>query len=133
MSRFLVLLLGAALLWSTPLHALEVEVSEKSCRQLVEHYPDSSVSADYQPGLDVRGKAVAPADLNSGAEIEPPDEVRFRLTFTPLDDRRYAETSADLGELTVKNNGRVYFQGMALQDEEAYELSRKCQELLKTD
>src|SRR5277367_3400108 len=42
-----------------------VVVSKVACAQVVEHVPDAGVA--YTPGVDVNGKAVAPADLPGSA------------------------------------------------------------------
>src|SRR5690606_18300591 len=50
-----------------------VTLSENDCARLARHYPDPGVA--YQPGRDVRGKAVAPADLAPNGGLILPDAV----------------------------------------------------------
>src|SRR3546814_8619488 len=48
-------------------------LSAEDCTRLARHYPADDVT--YRPGRDVRGKAVAPADLDPGAGLILPDAV----------------------------------------------------------
>src|SRR3546814_15281190 len=48
-------------------------LSAEDCTRLARHYPADDVT--YRPGRDVRGKAVAPADLDPGAGPLLPDAV----------------------------------------------------------
>ena len=50
----------------------EVVITQDTCLQLVEHRPDPDVA--YQPGMDVRGNDVVPADLNAGQKVFIPDQ-----------------------------------------------------------
>jgi hypothetical protein len=66
----LVLLAGPALGQQT------VIITRANCLRLVEHVPAPDVA--YRPGLDVRGRPVAGADLDGGyAHVEPPHEIAF--------------------------------------------------------
>ncbi len=66
----LVLLAGPALGQQT------VIITRANCLRLVEHVPAPDVA--YRPGLDVRGRPVAGADLDGGyAPVEPPHEIAF--------------------------------------------------------
>jgi len=40
-----------------------------------------NIGADYQPGVDVYGRKVAPADLNGGYQIKVPDVIEFPITY----------------------------------------------------
>ncbi len=55
-----------AFLMSAPVWAQETLPPE--CRMIVNHVPDADVS--YQEGVDVRGKPVAPADLNANPMMD---------------------------------------------------------------
>ncbi|WP_119165725.1 hypothetical protein [Algihabitans albus] len=63
---------------------LEVTITRADCSQLVRHLPDADVSADYQPGVDARGKPVAPADLYGANPIELPETFTFLIEVNPL-------------------------------------------------
>jgi hypothetical protein len=68
----LVLLAGPALGQQT------VIITRADCLRLVEHLPTPDV--EYRPGVDVRGRPVAGADLDGGyAHVEPPDAIAFPL------------------------------------------------------
>jgi uncharacterized Zn-binding protein involved in type VI secretion len=47
--------------WAS-LHAAELKMDRRVCDYVKRHVPDADVA--YQPGVDVDGKPVAPADLN---------------------------------------------------------------------
>lgn len=55
----------------------EVSVSLEDCRRLVDHVPSADVA--YQPGVDVDGNAVVPAEGPEGEQplgrIQVPDEI----------------------------------------------------------
>lgn len=61
-----------------------VYVTRSDCMALVRHHPSADVT--YQPGADVHGKYVAPADLpgNNGG-LTLPDKVQFDLKINPMD------------------------------------------------
>lgn len=94
MLRFLVL--GAAVL-ALPSAALaqqaelgsqpvRIVITKLDCSRLIRHVPAADVA--YQPGVDARGRAVAPADMpGSGAGALPnllPDVLEFPLTINPI-------------------------------------------------
>lgn len=60
-----------------------VYVTKSDCMALVRHHP--SADATYQPGADVHGKYVPPADMpGSGVGIALPDKVEFDLKINPM-------------------------------------------------
>jgi hypothetical protein len=108
-----------------------ITVSRSACKALVRHMPDDDVA--YKPGVDVRGKAVAPADLNGGSPIlkSLPKEIEFPVTINFFDYTGIAVPDGVSGEQSIGKityrNGRVYFNGEPLGDE-AYndELIEAC-------
>lgn len=54
-----------------------VTVTAGDCRRVVSHVAAADV--EYRPGLDVRGRKVAPADLGGGPPIVLPDEIAFDI------------------------------------------------------
>jgi hypothetical protein len=58
--------------WAAPASA-EIAISRKDCSRLVNHEPAPDVT--YQPGVDVHGRPVAPADLGGGQQIQLPDVI----------------------------------------------------------
>jgi len=105
-----------------------VKVSEQDCSRLIQHVASSDVS--YQPGVDIRGNSVAPADLNSGPQIGLPDGISFPLTLdmsTRLGLPTDTLGEAALGDVKVTADGKVTFNGQPLTSDEQRELAQKCQ------
>lgn len=171
--------------------AAEVQVSRETCLRLTNYVPDGSVAADYEPGVDSRGRPVAPADYGTTGVIKPPEVYRFDVELNPfprdrvrlqesrlnevdtaialtrreiaamdaagddtsaarsalsnlegeraslLDglsraDRRLGERSKlSVGEVTVTQDGAVFWNGQPLQDPNILILTQKCRELLR--
>ena len=112
--------------------AQTVTVTAEDCARLTQHVPDSDVA--YKPGVDADGDKVAPADLGGGLKIEPPKEFSIPITMDlqeklglPVDSSQYQTQNFTVGNVTVKEDGRAYFNGQPLQDEDAYKLSQACQ------
>ncbi len=129
-----------AVLLATPAVAAEtVTISTADCRRLVAHTP----SADYQPGVDVRGKPVAPADLPGSASIDLPEVIEIPLTVDVakrlgrgedgadvLRSRRGIEGKASLGTLTVKGND-LFWNGRRLQSQDEVLMAEACRSSLR--
>lgn len=79
--------------------AEEVTVTRKDCLQLTRYVPDGSVSADYQPGVDSRGRPVAPADYGTAGVITPPEVYRFQVEVNPFDRDRVRLQESQLNEV----------------------------------
>ncbi len=130
-------LLAAALLAAAQAYAheknAEVIITRADCARLVEHVPAPDVA--YRPGVDAYGRAVAPADLNGGAQIQAPETLRIPIEIDLLDrfgipaNPALYESDIPIGEV-VYRNGRLTFEGQPLQNEAAAELSRRCQNIL---
>lgn len=112
------------------------DVDPRLCQALgVNHRPAPDV--EYVPGVDVRGRAVAPADLpgSYGATRQPLD--RFEIPIT-LDFARRMGFSAgrsaaaakvpgatEVGRLVI-DGGRVTFNGQAVGDSSQAALAAAC-------
>jgi hypothetical protein len=59
-----------------------VYLTRSDCQALVRHHPAAGTA--YQPGVDVHGKYVAPADLPGDQAYKLPDKVEFDLKINPL-------------------------------------------------
>jgi hypothetical protein len=112
-----------------------IRVTKADCARLVKHEPDADVA--YEPGVDVRGNEVAPADLDGGLRIELPETVAIPIEVDLFDrlglpsDRRY-EGDVQVGTVRVDlDDGRATFNGQPLTPEEQHELARRCQEVLR--
>lgn len=62
-----------------------LRIDARVCRRLLEHVPDPDVT--YRPGVDVRGRPVAPADATNWSQFEAlvPDAVTFHIAVDALD------------------------------------------------
>jgi hypothetical protein len=110
-------------------------VDPKLCKALVNYQTPPGVN--YQPGVDVNGNKVAPADLPaSGSQMKLPDKIYIPLTASltkvlNLDTTKYPasvlgpSTEAQLGVFTVEGN-HVSFNGQPLSDAQADELAALC-------
>ena len=131
--RTLVAIAALAFL-ASPALAQQATVSDRECRQLVEH--TASQGATYQPGVSARGRPVAPGDLPSlGGQIQPPESFTIDLktalagnygipSNTPL-----LDPSVAIGKITVEDNGRrVLYNGQPLGGSEMSALAEACRQ-----
>jgi hypothetical protein len=56
-----------------------IRVDKAVCRKVTKHIPDEDVA--YQPGVDVHGKAVVPADVAPQTDYHIEDNFNMRLTL----------------------------------------------------
>jgi hypothetical protein len=115
----------------TPRPALEI--TEADCRALlVEHRPAPDVA--FQPGVDVDGDPVAPADLPGGLEVAPPTtfiipieiDLVDRLGILPAD----FEADALVGTV-LYDDGELFFDGQPLADPARAAIAEACRELVR--
>ncbi|MHB1206148.1 MAG: hypothetical protein ACYCZX_11295 [Rhodospirillaceae bacterium] len=70
--------LAVFLLWPAAAQAAEsVPLSVADCQRLVRHQPRADV--EYKPGVDVHGKAVVPADLGGGYQMQLPETIDIQI------------------------------------------------------
>jgi hypothetical protein len=105
------------------------------CRALVKHTPDADVA--YQPGVDVDGNAVAPADLpGSQTNMKLAQEIEIPLTVSlakvlNLNTSTFPAnqlgpgTEAQLGKFTIEGD-KVLFNGEPLTDTQQDNLAVLC-------
>lgn len=101
------------------------------CREIVRHVPANDVA--YRPGVDVRGRAVASADVGGTVRVEPPEEVVIDLEI-PLRDLigedssgLVAEAQARVGQIAVnRQSGEVRYNGQLLNSDELSGLQTAC-------
>lgn len=103
-----------------PLRAETVAVSPADCAKL----------SAYAAGVSTTGKAVVPADLNGGYQINAPTDfvLPVRVDLKRYygfyeSELRYGEIPA--AEVEVKN-GRVFLNGKAVENADADLLSKAC-------
>lgn len=90
-------------------------VEKMICQQLYIHKPAADVA--YQPGVDVNGNAVAPADLPSeGASIGVPDYIEVPMTVDlaqrlqqPVPEG--VKMEGVIGNLRLYKDGRISYNG----------------------
>lgn len=107
-----------------------VAVAEAECRLLARHMPAADVA--YQPGVDVRGRRVVPADASPHGQIATPQQVALdvsiplrALLFEPQ--RRLAEAEVQVGRLAVDlASNELVFNGRPLTDPELAHLVAAC-------
>ena len=126
---------GAAVLVAIILvHAADaqtVAIRVADCAQLVRHVAAADVAFD--PGLDLQGRAVAPADLGGGVKIEMPGEFSIPITVDlqksfgiPVDSNLFQSQNFTVGVVTWES-GKGYFNGQPLQSEQSSKLAALCQ------
>ena len=135
-------ILSVALLFAAaaPAVAELVVISRADCARVVAHEPAPDV--DYRPGVDARGWAVAPADLDDNVSLDldaddvvvdiavplrafagtPGDETAFTAAGGKIE--RYGAT-ADIGIVTLRG-GLVYFNGQPISPSERARLAAAC-------
>ena len=112
-----------------------VTVKAADCRRVVAHV--AAADTEYRPGVDVRGRKVAPADLGGTPQVEIPDTITFDLQ---LDLERLAGPPPPgpvgevfgrpvLGRISIRGH-QVYFNDRLLGNMAEAELARKCREML---
>ena len=115
-----------------------LKISGKVCNRLVNHQPAADV--EYQEGVDVRGNAVAPADLpGSRFQFNLPENVSFDLALNPLQfagnanlATLFSESSMNFGRINYNlSSGRLTLDGKILGDEEAQLIAEACRNLRK--
>ena len=114
--------------WALPA-AAEIAISRRDCERLVRHEPSADVT--YQPGVDVHGRPVVPADLGGGQQIELPDVIYIPIEVLiqdkygiPANSVLY-DATALVGVVSVRGN-QVYFEDKPLTDPEIAALEDAC-------
>ena len=114
--------------------AERVRVSRADCQKLVRYVPDPGGA--YQPGVDVHGRPVAPADL-PGSQMQAvlPKTVEFDVSFYPLARARggrFDQSEMYVGTVHYNlENGELLFNGVPLTDPEKDELAARCRDALR--
>lgn len=133
--RFRDIFLGAVILLGPgSAGAQTVSITDRDCARIVHYSAPPDVA--YQPGVDVHGRPVAPADLNPQPQVgnQPitiditADLHKYGVPLTsPL-----LLPGARLGQVTVEDNGRrVYFNGQTLGDTEEKAIADACRDRQK--
>jgi len=110
-----------------------IRITRTDCDRLVDYVEPPGVA--YQPGVDVNGRPVAPADLDGGWQMQLPDYISIDITRDlpdrfglPRDSRLFA-AEAFIGVVDIDlRDGRVRFNGSELSDPETRALAALCRE-----
>ncbi|MDG3443332.1 hypothetical protein [Nitrospirillum amazonense] len=108
-----------------------IAVDPAACQWAVRHEPAPDVA--YQPGVDVDGNPVAPADLDGGVRLPAPQRIEIPLTarlaraLPQAPGTARSRPDAYLGLLTVVGD-QVLFDGQPLTDPAADELAALCRQ-----
>jgi hypothetical protein len=116
--------------WTAPASA-DIAISRRDCQRLVNHEPAPDVT--YQPGVDVHGRPVVPADLGGGQQIQLPDVIYIPIEVLvqdkfgiPANSVLY-DATALIGVVEVRGN-QVYFEDQPLTDPEIVALEEACRD-----
>lgn len=107
-------------------------IARGDCAWLIAHQPAPDVA--YQPGVNVRGREVAPADLN-GSDIELPDVLVIDLTVNLADrlgipaDPDSFQADLEIGAVELRD-GRVYLNDEPVSGEAQAALAVQCREIM---
>ena len=111
----------------------DVAVTRQDCDRLVKYQQPPGV--EYQPGVDVHGNPVVPADIGGGANIKLPETIVIPIELFIQDKYHIPANSAlwaakaEIGTVTVTGD-RVYFNGQELTDPESAALADLCRRQL---
>ena len=129
---------AAAMIYALPLLAQDrpsVKVTDADCRKLVEHQASADVA--YKPGVDVRGRPVAPADLpGSISPIKVPDEIQIPISIdlsnrlAPSLQGTLYRPETRIGTVTVRGN-QVLFNNEPLSPQDQTAFAQACAERQK--
>ncbi len=118
----------AAFLAADSAAAQTIVVEGSACRALVAHEPAANTA--YQPGIDARGRAVAPADLAASPPVLAPSfTFDLRADLAPYLPRTSPlfQPQLGVGRVTITPDGAVAFNGQALPSPERAAIAALCQ------
>jgi len=123
-------ILALVAVWPGSLGAQDsVVVSRQDCARLVRHAPAADVA--YKPGVDAKGKAVKPADLEDSAPItlKLPEQFEFDPALKPIKNLpKLADTDMKVGKIKYNiMSGELTFNDQPLTSKQAAELAALCQ------
>jgi len=110
-------------------YAETVRISRTDCQRLIEHKARSDVA--YQPGVDVRGRQVAPAQGPDTADLGAlvPEILEFSIALNPLKGgaAQFGETSLGVGVIQFDMKKRqATLDGVALNRGDTRKLLEEC-------
>ena len=111
--------------------AQHIDVSRKDCDRL--NSEDSSVSAEYVPGIDVRGKPVKNADIETHKTFILPDEIVIPIDIDvakefDLGSSGILTPSVSVGTIKLKA-GSIYLNDSKLPTDTVQLIKKTCMEV----
>lgn len=113
-----------------------VTVKRSDCVRIVRHAPAPDVA--YQPGVDVNGNPVAPADIDGAIKVEPLSEIGIPITVDlqerfgiPGNPALY-EGEAHVGTVTFDDES-AFFNGQRLATDSDADLVAACRDALRSE
>lgn len=111
-----------------------IRITTSDCIRIVEHHPSADVA--YQPGVDVRGRKVVPADVEASPDLRNivPQVIEFSVALNPLKGgaARFGETSLEVGKVSFDmKSRRATFNGKPLTRADTKRISKKCRDRLR--
>jgi hypothetical protein len=126
------LIIGIYLILPTNVYAedIKLEVSKTNCSRITKYVAEQDVT--YNPGVDVRGNPVAPADLDE-QKIKIPDTIYINLAI-PFKDLlnnynpkfKNAEVYVGVIEYNI-GSGKMLYNGQELSDPALNAIAQECQ------
>ncbi|MCZ6610005.1 MAG: hypothetical protein O7A66_08400 [Alphaproteobacteria bacterium] len=107
-----------------------ITITGADCSRLVAHVP--ALGVEYAPGVDVRGRPVAPADLGGRPKMKFPDtiEIPVYLDGLPANSNLWKLDDAKVGTVAIRvEDGRAWFNGQPLTSDEHHAMARACHKL----
>jgi hypothetical protein len=112
-----------------------ITVSRADCKRIARYAPSADV--EYKPGVDARGRKVAPADVGGGSQIKIPDEITIPIGID-LDEKyglgadgKYTG-EATIGTVKVRG-GRVYYDGKPIDEGDQAAIAAACKKTYGND
>ena len=106
-----------------------LRMKRADCKRLVAHRAAPGVA--YQAGVDVRGRAVTPAEPEGDGRFRLSDDLLIPIELHLFDrlgaGRSAAEARVIIGTVELRG-GRAYFNGQQLEDATSADLAAKCRE-----
>ena len=141
-SLYLVAAMIVAFVLGSPAWAALLSVKPDDCAAITAHLPDDDVA--YQPGVDVEGNRVAPADLDDAGRIDYNiDDIVITIGHPLIaidgvvgDQDRFVAgggridvfgADLDVGYVTLQG-GEVFFNGQRLTDNQRRAIAAACAE-----
>ena len=125
----LALILGPSAL--VPVASADIAISRQDCQYLTRYQPAPDVN--FQPGVDVHGRPVAPADIGGGQQLKLPETI-----YIPIEvdiGQRYHipansplwKATAEIGTVAVTGD-QVTFNGQPLTSDDNAALAAMCRD-----